>query len=166
MTPDPRSSLHGSSCGPTTPDARGGVMRAMKTWTAQAITEARPEEILVALTDPDAVARWSPVAFDIEDDGIRRLKAGTRTRVSGRLAGVRVGFDVQVDRADDRQLRLRAQGPVKMDVAYDMAPGDGATEVRASVSVHRGRGLLSTVMAEATAGLLHAGALSTAVDRI
>jgi carbon monoxide dehydrogenase subunit G len=141
-------------------------MHAMKTWTAQAITEARPEEILVALTDPDAVARWSPVAFDIEDDGIRRLKAGTRTRVSGRLAGVRVGFDVEVDRADDRQLRLRAQGPVKMDVAYDMARADGATEVRASVSVHPGRGLMSSVMAEATAGLLRAGALSTAVDRI
>jgi hypothetical protein len=138
----------------------------MRTWTAQATTAARPEEILAALTDPSAVARWSPVAFDIEDDGVRRLRAGTRTRVSGRLAGVRVGFDVEVDRADDRQLRLRAQGPVSMDVAYDWAPADGATEVRASVSVHPGRGLLSSVMAEATAGLLRAGALSTAVDRI
>src|SRR4051794_2410135 len=138
----------------------------MRTWTAQATTAARPEEILAALTDPSAVARWSPVAFDIDDDRVRRLQTGTRTRVSGRLAGVRVGFDVEVDRADDRQLRLRAQGPVSMDVAYDVARAGEATEVRASVSVRPGRGLLSTVMAEATNGLLRAGALSTAVDRI
>src|SRR3954466_7625078 len=138
MTRSPRTSAHGSSCGPTTPHAGGCVIALMRTWTAQATTAARPEEIMAALTDPSAVARWSPVAFDIDDDDVRRLQAGTRTRVSGRLAGVRVGFDVEVDRADDRQLRLRAQGPVSMDVAYDMAPGDGATEVRASVSVHRG----------------------------
>src|SRR3954470_19062046 len=138
----------------------------MRTWTAQATTAARPEEILAALTDPSAVARWSPVEFDIEDDGVRRLQTGTRTRVSGRLAGVRVGFEVEVDRADERHLRLRAQGAVSMDVAYDVAPSGEATEVRASVSVHPGRGLLSTVMAEATAGLLRAGALTHAVDRI
>jgi hypothetical protein len=138
----------------------------MRTWTAQATTEARPEDILVALTDPRAVARWSPVEFDIEDEDVRRLVAGTRTRVSGRLAGVRVGFDVEVERADDRHLRLRACGPVSMDVTYDVEPADGATEVRASVSVHPGRGLLATVMAEATNGLLRAGALTTAVDRI
>jgi carbon monoxide dehydrogenase subunit G len=144
-------------------------MQHMRTWTAQATTAARPEDILVALTDPSAVARWSPVEFDIEDDDIRRLRTGTRTRVSGRLAGVRVGFDVEVEWADERQLRLRAcgvGGGMKMDVSYDVEPADGATEVRASVSVHPGRGLLATVMAEATNGLLRAGALTTAVDRI
>jgi polyketide cyclase/dehydrase/lipid transport protein len=141
-------------------------MQHMRTWTAQARTAARPEDILVALTDPSAVARWSPVEFDIEDDDVRRLAAGTRTRVSGRLAGVRVGFDVEVERADDRMLKLRAFGPVSMDVEYDVEPAGGATEVRASVSVHPGRGLLATVMAEATAGLLRAGALTNAVDRI
>lgn len=138
----------------------------MRTWTAQAITEARPEDILAALTDPDACARWSPVAFEVEDDDLRRLRAGSRTRVSGRLAGVRVGFDVEVHRADDRHLALSACGPVSMDVAYDVAAGDAGTEVRASVSVRPGRGLLSTVMAEATAGMLRAGALSAAVDRL
>ena len=138
----------------------------MRTWTAQALTGAPPEDVLVALTDPDAVARWSPVPFDIEDDGVRRLRAGTRTRVSGRLAGVRVGFDVEVERADERRLRLTASGPVSMDVEYDVEAAGSATEVRASVSVRPGRGLLSTVMAEATAGLLHAGALNTALDRL
>ncbi len=138
----------------------------MRTWTARAHTAARPEDVLVALTDPDAVARWSPVPFDVEDEDVRRLRAGTRTRVSGRLAGVRVGFDVEVERADDRALRLRASGPVSMDVEYDVEASGSSTAVRASVSVRPGRGLLSTVMAEATAGLLHAGALNTALDRL
>src|SRR5689334_6790560 len=100
---------------------RGCSLRLMRTWTAQAISEARPDEILAALTDPDAVASWSPVAFDLDDD-VRRLKAGSRTRVSGKLAGVRVAFDVEVHRADDHQLVLSACGPVSMDVEYDVAP--------------------------------------------
>jgi hypothetical protein len=137
----------------------------MKTWTATAIMEARPEDVLVALTDVDTVAQWSPVAFDVEDD-LSRLRTGSRTRVSGKLAGVRVGFDVEVHAADEHRLSLSACGPVSMDVDYDLAAGDAGTEVHASVSVRPGRGLLSTVMAEATAGLLRAGALSAAVDRL
>src|SRR4051812_44705172 len=109
----------------------------MRTWTAQAISEARPEDILAALTDPDACARWSPIAFDLDDD-VCRLSTGSRTRVSGRLAGVRVGFDVEVHTADDRQLSLSASGPISMDVAYDVAPSRSGTEVRASVSVRPG----------------------------
>ena len=138
----------------------------MKTWTAQALSEARPEAILEALTDPDAVARWSPVPFDVEDEAVRRLQSGTRTRVSGKLAGVRVGFDVEVHHADERQLKLSASGPVSMDVAYDVQDAGAGTEVRASVSVRPGRGLRATVLAEATAGLLGAGALSAAVNRL
>src|SRR4051812_14038232 len=138
----------------------------MKTWTATALSEARPEEILAALTDVDAVSRWSPVAFELEDEDLFRLRAGSRTRVSGKLAGVRVGFDVEVHAADDHRLSLSASGPVSMDVDYDVAAGADGTEVHASVSVRPGRGLLSTVMAEATAGLLRAGALSAAVDRL
>jgi hypothetical protein len=137
----------------------------MRTWTAHAISEARPEDILAALTDPDAVARWSPVAFDLEDD-LLRLRAGSRTRVSGKLAGVRVGFDVEVHAAADGRFSLSACGPVAMDVDYDLAPGEAGTEVHASVSVRPGRGLLSSVMAEATNGLFRAGALSAAVDRL
>jgi hypothetical protein len=137
----------------------------MRTWTAHATTEARPEDILAALTDPDRCRDWAPVAFEIDDEA-RRLRTGTRTRVNGRLAGVRVGFDVDVLCADERQLRLSARGPIHMDVDYDVAPTPDGTEVHASVSVLPGRGLLSTVMAEATAGLLRAGALTAAVDRL
>jgi carbon monoxide dehydrogenase subunit G len=138
----------------------------MRTWTATAVTEARPEDVLAALTDPDACARWSPVAFDVEDDDLCRLRAGSRTRVSGKLAGVRIGFDVEVHAADERRLALSACGPIAMDVAYDVATSEAGTEVHASVSVRAGRGVLSTVMAEATAGMLRAGALSAAVDRL
>ena len=137
----------------------------MRTWTAHATTEARPEDILAALTDPDRCRDWAPVAFELDGD-TRCLTTGTRTRVNGRLAGVRVGFDVEIHRADARRLQLSARGPVHMDVDYDVAPTPDGSEVHASVSVLPGRGLLSKVMAEATAGLLGAGALSAAVDRL
>ena len=143
------------------------MMPAMSTatWTATARSQAAPGEILEALVDTDAIARWSPVSFEIDDDR-RRLLPGTRARVSGRLAGMRVGFDVEVHRADEMQLRLRASGPVDMDVAYDLAPEADGTAVMASVSLARGRGLTGRLLAEATAGLLRAGALSQAVNRI
>jgi uncharacterized protein YndB with AHSA1/START domain len=150
-----------------TADVPARIILAMTnaTWTATARSEAAPQAVLEALVDPDAIARWSPVSFELEDDS-SRLRPGTRARVSGRLGGVRVGFDVEVHRADEQQLRLRASGPVNMDVAYDISPQADGTAVSASVSLARGRGLAGRLLAEATAGLLHAGALSQAVNRI
>ena len=139
---------------------------SIATWTATARSEATPEAVLETLVDPDAIARWAPVTFDIEDECTARLRAGSRTRVSGRLAGVRVGFDVEVERADAAQLRLRASGPVDMDVAYAFSAQPDGTAVSASISLRRGRGLTGRLMTEATAGLLRAGALTTAVSRI
>ena len=40
---------------------------------------------------PEEIRRWSPVAFDLEDLRSSRLTAGTRTRVTGKLAGVSMG---------------------------------------------------------------------------
>ena len=137
----------------------------MRTWTAHATSDACPDVVLDALTDPDACRRWAPVAFDLEDR-VDRLRAGTRTRVSGRLAGRRVGFDVEVHEAAHNSLRLSASGPVRMDVAYRLAARPHGSDVSASVSVHPGRGLLGVVLAEAANGLLKAGALSQAVDRL
>ena len=94
----------------------------MRTWTATATAEAHPEAVLHVLTDPDAASRWAPVPFDVEDD--RRLAAGRRARVSGRLAGRRVGFDVEVHAADVNGLALTATGPVGFDVDYRLAPHD------------------------------------------
>jgi hypothetical protein len=141
----------------------------MRTWTATTITAARPAEVLDVLTDPDACTRWAPVAFELEETGcrpIRRLRAGTEARVNGRLAGRRVGFDVRVHAADERGLRLAADGPVGFDVAYELAPTDAGSEVRASVSVRASRGLAGRLLAEATGALLSAGALDTAISRI
>ena len=137
----------------------------MRTWTAHATCGARPDAVLEALTDPATCRRWAPVAFDLEER-VERLAAGTRTRVSGRLAGRRVGFDVEVLEAGDDALRLSARGPVRMDVAYRLAARADGSDVSASVSVHPGRGLLGVVLAEATNGLLKAGALSHAVNRL
>ena len=64
------------------------------------------------LTDPDAAARWAPVPFDVDELDGERLLAGSVARVSGRLAGRRVGFDVRVHAADVTGIALRASGPV------------------------------------------------------
>jgi hypothetical protein len=137
----------------------------MKTWTATATAEAQPAAVLDVLTDPDAAARWAPVAFDVEGAG-RRLAPGSTARVSGRLAGRRVGFDVEVHEADERGLALTAHGPVGFDVAYELAPTAAGSKVRASVSVRPSRGIAGRLLAEATGALLSAGALQQAVTRI
>ncbi len=138
----------------------------MKTWTATATVDAGPEAVLDVLTDPDAVARWAPLPFDVEDLDTPRLMTGSRARVSGRLAGRRVGFDVEVYEADLERLALAADGPVGLDVAYDLSPTGDRSEVRASISVRSGRGITGRLMAEATNALLSAGALTHAISRL
>ena len=138
----------------------------MRTWTATTTVEARPEAVLDVLTDPDAVARWAPVPFEVSGLRERRLTAGSRAYVSGRLAGRELGFDVDVHEAADDRLELTAEGPVAFDVRYELQPHAGGSEVRASVSVRPGPGLVGRVVASATSALLSAGALNTAVSRI
>ena len=137
----------------------------MKTWTATKRIDAEPDAVLGVLTDTDAVRRWSPVPFDLDDDA-DRLIAGARMRVSGQLVGKRVGFDVEVHEAGDGRLALTARGPVAFDVAYEANPFRGGSEVCASISLRSGGGLFGRVAEQATAALLHAGALGVAVDRI
>ena len=138
----------------------------MKTWTATTTVDADLEAVLDVLTDPDAVARWAPLPFDVEDLDTPRLIAGSRARVSGRLAGRRVGFEVEVHEAEPQRLSLAAHGPVGLDVAYDLSAAGAGSEVRASVSVRSGKGLTGRLMAEATNALLSAGALTHAVSRL
>jgi hypothetical protein len=128
----------------------------MREWTATTTIEARPEAILDVLTDPEACARWAPIPFDVEDLRTPRLRCGSRARVSGRLAGKRVGFDVEV----------HEDGPVGFDVRYDLEPAPSGSEVRASVCVRPVRGLTGRLLAEATHALLAAGALQAAVTRL
>jgi hypothetical protein len=158
----------------------------MREWTATTTIDAQPEAVLNVLTDPEACARWAPIPFDVEDLRTPRLTGGCRTRpggraeagpasrlvcgskarVSGKLAGKRVGFDVQVHEAIDGRLRLSADGPVGFDVRYDLAPAPSGSEVRASVSVRPNRGLMGRLMAEATNALLAGGALQAAISRL
>ena len=138
----------------------------MRTWTATTTAAAGPEAVLDVLTDPEAAARWAPLPFEVDELKGRRLGRGSRARVSGRLAGRRIGFDLHVHEADDSGLLLTAEGPVGLDVDYALAPTDGGSEVRASISVRPGRGLGARLLAEAMGALLTASALQTTVARV
>ena len=138
----------------------------MRTWTATTTVDAAPEAVLDVLTDPDAIARWAPLPFDVDDLDGPRLVTGSTARVTGRLAGRRVGFVVAVHQAEAERLSLAAEGPVGLDVNYDVAETDSGSQVHASVSVRSGKGITGRLLAEATSALLSAGALTHAVSRL
>ncbi len=138
----------------------------MAHWSATTTTNATPEQLLEVLTHPEEIRRWSPVDFDLDDLDSSRLAPGTRARVTGKLAGVRVGFDVEVHAADEDVLELSADGPVGLDVRYELAPAGMGSELYASVSLRRGGGITGRLVANATAALLAAGALEGAAGRI
>ena len=93
-------------------------------WTASALVDADPDAVLDALTDPDAIADWAPVGFDVDGLEGGRLRSGGRARVRGALAGVGATFDVDVMRADESGLELEARGPIGLEVAYRVAADD------------------------------------------
>ena len=138
----------------------------MTQWTSTARANATPEQLLEVLTRPGAIRRWSPVEFDVDELAERRLSAGSTARVSGKLAGVPVGFDVEVHIADHERLELSAHGPIGLDVRYDLTPDDCGAALRASVSLRRRGGLTGRLVANAAAALLSAGALDGAAGRI
>jgi len=138
----------------------------MANWTATTTTTATPDQVLEVLTHPEEIRRWSPIDFDVDELDSRRLAAGTRARVTGKVAGVRVGFDVEVHSADEEILELSADGPIGIDVRYELQPADAGAEVLASVSLRSGRGLTGRLVANATAALLSAGVLDGAAGRI
>jgi hypothetical protein len=138
----------------------------MANWTATTTTNAPPEQILDVLTHPEAIRRWSPVDFDVDELDAVRLSPGTRARVTGKVAGVRVGFDVEVHAADEQLLELTADGPVGLDVRYELVPAKTGSELSASVSLRRGGGITGRLVANATAALLSAGVLDGAAGRI
>jgi hypothetical protein len=140
---------------------------ANSTWNAQIEMQAPAEQVLAVLTDPEHCGRWSPIDFEVEELDGRRLVAGSRARVAGKLAGARVSFDVEVFEGGPDRLVLRASGPLVLDVDYRLAAvGGGSTDVTASVTVARGRGLVGRVLEPATRALLAGGALQSAVARI
>jgi len=138
----------------------------MAEYTTHTTANATPEQVLRVLTDPDEIRDWSPIPFEVEDlEGVR-LSAGSATRVFGNLAGVRVGFDVEVHAAGADGLELTAKGPIGFDVRYGLAPRGDGSEVTASVALHRGGGLTGRLIGRATEALLSAGALDSAASRV
>jgi hypothetical protein len=125
----------------------------------------RPEDVMGLLTQPDAIARWAPIPFEIVDFEGDRLLAGDTARVRGGLAGRNLEFTVDVAEASDRRLALTATGPISIDVEYVAEEIPDGSDVRARVDVS-GHGLFGRIAAQATDALLGAGALRSAVGRI
>jgi hypothetical protein len=138
----------------------------MATWQTQTAVQATPEQIIDMLTDPKAVATWSPIDFEIEHIDGDRLITGGRARVTGRLAGREVAFDIDVICADAQRLLLTATGPIEIDVKYDVEELDSHVELRAWVTVRSRGGIFGRILSGATEGLLGAGMLNAAVSRI
>lgn len=135
-------------------------------WTASADVRSDVDEVLGALTKPDAIAHWAPVNFEVDGLAGSRLRAGSRERVSGSLAGIKATFEVEVTRADTEALELVAHGPVSLDVAYGFTEHDQGVLVDASVGIRPQRGLTAQVLRAAVGALLNAGALRTALRRL
>jgi hypothetical protein len=137
----------------------------MATWSNQIRCSGTPEQVLRLLTEPQAIARWSPVGFELRAFDGERLRAGDRVRVSGSLAGRSVEFLVDVASASDGRLALTASGPIRIGVEYLVRAVGAQSDVQASVDV-AGGGLLGRMLACATDALLAGGALRASLARI
>jgi len=135
-------------------------------WTARASLRNDPDEVLSALTRPASIARWAPVSFEVDGLAGGRLRAGSRERVSGSIAGVRAAFEVEVTRADEQRLELVAHGPVSLEVSYSFNEHGDDVIVDARVAILRQRGLTAQVLRGAVGALLNAGALGAALRRL
>jgi len=137
----------------------------MTSWRSNTTVPGSPTDVLELLTEPQAIARWAPIPFRVVALDGARLRAGSRARVAGCLAGRSVEFDVEVLDASDERLELVAQGPICIDVEYRMRPAGRSSEIQASIGVE-GRGLFGRVLAKATEALLAGGALRMSLDRL
>lgn len=139
----------------------------MSTWTTHAIVDGTPENVIMVLSDPDCCCRWSPIEFDLEDLDTDRLQTGSFARVAGRVAGISVGFEIEVEHVSGRRLALTARGPITLEVEYETFPADsGTAEVWATVTVKSSRSLSGRLAAASAEALLRGGALSMALRRI
>jgi len=129
-------------------------------------TKASAEQVMRVLTDPAEIRGWSPLPFEVKELDGETLSTGSEARISGSLAGMSVGFDVTVHAADSDGLRLTADGPVSFDVAYALRPSTAGSELSASVTLGRPRGITSRLIGKATEAMLSAGALEHAANRI
>jgi len=141
-------------------------MTTTNTWRSRTTVRATPEQVIDTLTDPDACARWSPIPFSLDTSDGARLRPGTTTRVSGRLLGVHVRFNLDTLVADPGRLHLHARGPIDILVDYALKPIRAGCALDALVSIHPPTSRLGRLLARATGLLLATGALDHAVNRI
>jgi polyketide cyclase/dehydrase/lipid transport protein len=137
----------------------------MRTFTAHTTASSAPHEVLDQLTDPAAIARWAPISFELLQLDKQRLYPGANVRVRGQLAGQNAEFDVHVLEVSDERLTLVAQGPISLEVEYDVQPAHRGSRIQASISV-LGQGLIGRLLAKATEALLAAGALQSSLKRL
>jgi len=137
----------------------------MCTWRSSTTVPGSPSDVVGLLTDPGAIARWALVPFEVLALDGERLRSGDRLRVSGRLAGRSLEFEVDVLQASDERPELAAEGPISIDVRYTIQPATSGSEIDAAVCVD-GHGLLGRVLAHATDALLAAGALRLSLERL
>src|SRR5947209_7708224 len=142
------------------------VTQPTNEWAARIDVDAPAEDVLRALTEPDAIAAWAPVEFEIDGLAGGRLQAGSRERVAGVVAGVRASFTVQVLRADFDALELVAEGPLVFHVLYRFTEREAGVEVEARVQMRRGGGLAGRLLQPAAGALLNGGALGCALRRL
>lgn len=139
----------------------------MSTWTSQATVDGTPEDVLAVLSEPDSCTRWSPIDFELEDLVGDRLQTGSHARVAGRVAGLSVAFEIDVEQAGDGRLALTARGPITLGVEYEAYPAvAGGTDLWATVTVSAPRSFTGRLAAAGTEALLRGGALALAVRRI
>jgi hypothetical protein len=141
-------------------------VNAALSWSSRTVVRTEPAQVIDTLTDTDACARWSPIAFSLEDEGGDRLRPGTVRRVSGRLLGARIRFQLHTLAADVSGLCLHARGPIDLRVHYRLTPIASGCEMHAHVSIHPSRGRLNGLVARAVRTLLVAGTLDDALQRI
>src|ERR671916_221001 len=72
----------------------------------------------------------------------------------------------EIHAADEAILELSADGPVGLDVRYELKRDETGAELVASVAMRRGGGITGRLVANAAAALLSAGALEGAAARI
>ena len=139
----------------------------MGNWTAKTTFMGDAERVLELLTDPEEAHTWSPIEFTVDDGEGGRLRTGDVTHIAGQLAGRRMSFDIEVFKASDGQLQLRASGPVEIEVEYGVVSrDDGSGELTAWIDVSSAGGLMGRLVASATDAVLAAGALDAAVRKI
>lgn len=138
----------------------------MSTHTASQTTTAEPAHVLQVLTDPAACARWAPIEFSTTQAPGEYLEAGSRTRLHGRLAGRKVTFEIDVLAADECGLSLRATGPVRLEVDYQLIPTGSETMIEARITPAAAGGMSGALASHATNAILGAGALRFALRAI